>query len=173
MIHSCTKLLVLGIFLMIISCGKPQKEGYYFQDFENISQWFAEGATPQITNEIARSGEFCTKMDSLNPYSQSFAKKMSEIKAKGYKKVKVKVWGAISNTSARCKLVVSVNINDQVLFWNGIPFNQFVSKPNTWGLITTEVDLEKYPGDGHFKAYAIIDGKEKAYMDDVEIQFSK
>ena len=48
-------------------------------------------------------------------------KKMSEIKAKGFKKVKVKVWGALSNTSARCKLIVSVNTDDRIYFWNGIP----------------------------------------------------
>ena len=116
-------LLLITIITTLVSCkeNKTPQEGYYFQDFENMSQWFAE--TPQITNEIAKSGEFCTKMDSVNPYSQSFAKKMSEIKAKGYKKVKVKAWGAISNTSARCKLIVSINSGDQVFFWNGIPFN--------------------------------------------------
>ncbi len=166
--------LLVTIITALTSCKRnknPKDDGYYSQDFENFSQWLGE--SPSITNEFSRSGEFCTKMDSSNSYSQSFAKKMSEIKEKGYKKVKIRVWGALSNTSARCKLIVSVNTDEKTYYWNGTPFNEFISKPKEWGQIMTEVDLDKYPGEGYLKVYAIIDGKEKAYMDDVEIQFSK
>ena len=166
-------ILLVTVITILVSCkgNRTPQNGYYFQDFENVPQWFSE--TPQLTNEIAKSGEFCTKMDASNTYSQCFVKKMADIKAKGYKKIKVKVWGALSNTSARCKLIVSINTDVKVYFWNGVQYNDYISKPNTWGLVTMETDLDKYPGEGELKVYSRIDGKEKAYMDDVEIQFSK
>ena len=173
MITRYTNLLLTGAILLITSCkgDKTYEEGYYFQDFENLKDWVDDSR--QITNEFAKSGSYSSKMDEFNAYSNGFKLSVADIKSKGFKKAKVRAWGALSEPNAKCKLVTTIENAEKTIYWNGISFNDFISNPKDWGLVQTEVNFDKADNNSVFKVYAINDGKEKAYLDDVEIQLVK
>lgn len=157
--------------MLFQSCStKSKKEGYYFQDFEDIPLWLD---SQQLAYEYSRSGSYSTKMDEVNNYSLCFKMPVGEILKQGFTKAEITAWVALSVPAAKCTFITSIESNEKAVVWNGIPFSKVTKTSREWRELKTTVDFKEDQKELMFKVYGLSDNKERGYMDDISIQFLK
>jgi hypothetical protein len=168
-----TVTILSGLFL-ISSCknkSKSVRDGYYFQDFDNLKMWDASAI---VTKTQAHSGFYSTYTDSLHEYSQTFEMDYGDAKSKGYNTLTVEGWcmNTLDNTNAN--LVVTIGPADKNVVYNSISLAEVLPKSNTWNKVAINVG---FPGDvpenSKIKIYLYAPSRQLAYLDDVEVQFAK
>jgi hypothetical protein len=171
--YSMKNYFFLIIVILLSSCANEEKKTgglYYKCNVDDLVGWVDN---PTIIKNIARSGVYCAKTDSLNPYSLAFVNKMAAINDRPLKKCKYSAWVLAKNLNIESKLVtVITDPSGQNLFWNGSSVKDFVKKPNEWVLITGEIDLSKYNMPNNvIRLFGWNMGKEPVYFDDFELEF--
>ena len=164
---------LLLVIVFIASCkSKTIDNGYYSQNFDDIKIWAGDQRT--LSNNVAHSGEWSSKMDANNEFSLGFVMDMKKINEKGYKKVKASAWGYLSESDAKTSFVITVDGADKPIAYSADDFRNFIKGPKTWGRITARLTLPDLKGkDAVVKVYALTSNKKEAYVDDFEIQFEK
>ncbi len=119
------------------------------------------------------TGDYCSKVDSVNEYSYGFRKLINEIIPNPIKRIKVSVWVKLTDLGKKCVLVVAIiGTNNKNIFWSGHELNPLVKKVNEWVKIDVEDVLPDYDAEGAFAGvYVWNPNKNIAYIDDYEIRF--
>lgn len=129
-----------------------------------------------IGNYPGKTGDHCSRTDSVNPYSFGFSKAVNDISPDPIKSVKVSVWVKMEELDKKCFLVVSLDgKNNKNYLWQGHELNLTVKEKNKWYRIDTE-DLfpKNLETEGtYIKIYVWSPNKNVVYVDDYEIKFPK
>jgi hypothetical protein len=168
--------VTISIFVITIlfSCSKMKTtdDGFYFQDFDNLKMW---ERNPRVTNAVvAHSGKYCGYTDSEFEFSQTFEMDYEYAKSFGYKSMSVTAWCMKPAMDTKASLVVAIGTYDQNIHYVSKDLGLDLTKIDTWEKISFEVE---FPNDNlansTIKIYLYTPNKQKAYMDDVEIEFKK
>jgi hypothetical protein len=158
----------------LISCSGNQKtsdDGYYFQDFDNLKMW---DNNARVTNEEAHSGHFSVFTDSLNEFSQTFEINYDDVIKKGYKKIAVSAWSMKKTYDAYGTLVISIESPEKKIAYASFELIKVLKKPSAWYPVSIDLNLpQQSPPNTKIKVYLWSPKKEKIYMDDTRIVFTK
>lgn len=168
----------IGIFTFVLlgilytSCAwdrKNPEHGYYYQDFDNFYKW---DHSSQITPIYAHSGEYCTYVDSLHPYSMTFKDHYKLAKIKGYKKMKVSAWLMSNEPVKETSIVASISYPDSEAVYKAINIKNMMPYKSAWTQVKMELDIpQDLPENLLIKFYLWSHKKERVFMDDVEVEF--
>lgn len=144
----------------------------YICNFDVPSPQFSSG---NPVTERARSGKKSCLLNPEAPYSASFKKYHSEIDTANNKRVRVSAWVSTSGSLRDIKLVVSFeNDKDGLIKWNGSISEAADDQIPTWKYIDVSYNIPKPINEGDFvKVYVWYTGNDKAYTDDIRIEFIK
>jgi len=152
----------------------PNNSTSFIYDFE-INNDLSN--TNCITEEKANSGKKSSKVDSLNPYSTTINKKISDIKCSDIKKVYYGAWIYTTEQNTDASLVLSIKdtINNKDILWIDISLNKSPLTLNKWTYIEKAVNiLPEQIKNGHvFNVYIWNRGKSTIYIDDIMIDFCR
>ena len=121
------------------------------------------------------TGEYCSKVDSINQYSYGFKKSFDEISPNPIKKVKISVWVRLDDRNKKAILVLSVNDkNKKNVYWVGHDVNPVVKEINKWYNFEVEEKLPDFESAGAtIETYIFNPDKNVVYVDDFKIIFSE
>lgn len=167
--------LILLISILVSCSSEPSvTSGYYHQDFENLRVWGAESCFATLDKSIAHSGVYSSKIGENADFSYGFDMPLSELKDKGYTKMKVEAFGMIGDKESDAQLVLSVEGSEKSIAWMGKPFKEVMRGLNEWSKVDCELN---FPNDTssnlRVKVYAWTQNKKNAWIDDISITFSK
>ena len=153
------------------SRNKNLKEGYYFEDFDNLHFWNHEA---RVTREHAHSGDYAAFTDSSHEFSQTFEMGYHYARSKGFKSVTVNAWCHKSSSNAKGGLVTSVESAEKKSEFILADISQLVKKADHWEKVSTDFTLPDWaPEDARIKVYLWSPEKNKLFVDDIEIEFKK
>lgn len=166
------------IMLSACSGGKNGKDnnknkpGYtsFSSDLEATS-WMNQNT---LTRELAHSGKFSSRVDSLAQYSFGFVNSFMNISDTLPEKVDVDFWLFYPQTGIKSNLVISIDSVEKNIFWAGIDLKDSVTTPNQWKEIKATVKLPTniMPTD-KIKVYVLNNDKRALYIDDLTVTFGK
>lgn len=147
----------------------PQQN--FFFDYEP-----AAGETPgeKISSDVAHSGNYSCKLPGSDTYSETVAKKISEISTDTVKFISASVWIYPKDDNPIVTLVVSVEKpNGEALTWQGKATDKMNLKKNQWHKINFRADLRevKTAADDVTRIYVWNKQGGTVYADDLEIVY--
>jgi hypothetical protein len=161
--------LFLTVFLAGCSGDEKKNDLYFKNDFESSSGWCDLHA---LAKADAHSGHYITRTDTVNQYSATFSKKLSEISSKPLKGIDVSAWVMFRGGITKGDLVVSIDKDGKVIFYSGINCNDLINKQGEWvqvkGTLAFPPNMDP---DAILKFYMFNTGKSEMDGDDFEIQF--
>ena len=169
------KILVAGISLLVLnSCTKQTISSdplHYTCDLEMIADW-----TGQVTliRKKGHTGDYVSRMDTINPYSISFKKKLGEISEKPVLRAEVSGWLYCNDISASGAIVCAVDsLPGQPSVYMTEAFNDKIDKAKKWTRISSVFYFPKTTSaDFLFSAYFWNTGKQEIFLDDMEVRFT-
>lgn len=170
-IYSKAILLLLGIFYSCTSSNLNVESNTYHQDFDNLQMWTRDAA---VTDEQAHSGRYSAYTDENREFSQTFEMSFDYAKSQGFKYVVVTAWCMMADYDSEAAFVTSVESPDQNPIYQSPRLTEFLKKPMAWGKYSTSIKLpEIAPEKTNIKVYLWSSKRQKAWMDDVTIEFDK
>jgi len=159
--------LVLGtLTLLIFSCSNKKE----FVPTFNGKDW---GINSTIGKYGGHTGDFCSKIDSINQYSYGFGKLLSEISPDPIKTVKASVWVKLEHLDKNIKLVLAITgPTHKTILWKGHEINSVAKEVNKWYEFEVEEALPDFDAEGaYIEIYVWNPDKNVAYVDDLEVKF--
>jgi hypothetical protein len=144
----------------------------YSQDFDNLKMW-TRGAA--VTDEQAHSGKYSAYTDENREFSQTFEMSFDYARSKGYSGASVSAWCMMADFDCKAALVASIESpegNHPVYL--ATPLTDFLKMPMAWGRYKTFLKFPAVvPPECKIKVYLSSPQRQKAWMDDVIIQFHR
>ena len=165
--------LLFSFSVLLFSCSgnRPVDDGIYFQDFDNLRLW---DRNILISDEKAHSGKYSIFTDSLNEFSQTFEMTYNDAMAKGFKKISAKGWCLKGTSDTKAVFVLSIDGPDKNIAYASVDLGTFLKSPDSWEEASAKLIMPtKVPSESKIKVYLWSPNRQKAFMDDVEIKFSK
>lgn len=165
----CISIIIISI--IIISCNNIENTSFS-SDVDKNYGWTV--GTNTIIEGPAHSGSFCSKIDSINPYSFGFYYSCDQISLSRMNLVNYQAWVKLEKIPSDIKLVFAISSSnkDTNYIWTAIKVNDFVVKENEWTLIQGYAELPKgLPNNAEIWYYAWSPIGEIGYIDDLEINF--
>lgn len=164
--------LTFCIMLIFFSCNNNKQQGLvYFNNFESIKGW----SKLQLEKTTVHSGVYANQLDVENPYGETFELPFKEIAEQQLKKVRVKFWTLLPDTSVKAKLVIEINQPDKKnVFWIAKSIEDYVKTPGTWTEVALEFTLPDksiISPENFIKIFPWNLGKQILYVDDFRIEF--
>lgn len=170
-----TLILLFSLFSICIfsSCewnSKSVDNDYFTTSFDDLVFW---SRNPMISDEISRSGHFCTYVDAIHPSSQGFEMSMSHAKNMGYEKVEVSAWILRPEQNNYALLVSSIARPDSELVKiKTKDVRHDCPRTSSWTKVEMKFDLPKHlPGELKLRIYLWTPTGDKVFMDDVSVHF--
>ena len=167
-----SSLIYIGILLIpFTSCENKDSSiaNNFNNDFETMGYW---AESPRITREISHSGNFSTFSDTTTIYTQTLSIRIKDLKRKNIKSILGSVWVLSNSTTAKGKLVISVEKNGSNLVWQGVEVQKTMREANKWTEVLVKADVKtQLTDDCILKMYGVNDGKQKIYWDDFSLNF--
>ncbi len=137
-------------------------------DLENIS-WMNQYT---LVKEVAHSGRFSSKVDSINRFSFGFSNTFMHISDTLPLSVDVSAWIYYSQKDINNSLVLSIDSSGNNIYYKGIPLTDSIKAINTWQQIKTTFELPKriLPSE-LLKIYVWNNDKNPFYVDDLKLIF--
>ncbi|MDO9510325.1 MAG: hypothetical protein Q7J34_01080 [Bacteroidales bacterium] len=144
----------------------------YICNFDVPSPQFSAG---NPSTDISRSGKQSCLLTPEFPYSASFRKLHSEIDTSNNGRVRVSAWVSTRGNIGDLKLVVSFeNEKTGLIKWNGNISDAADDKIPSWKYIEVSHEIPTPIREGDFmKIYVWYTGNDKAYTDDLRVEFVK
>jgi hypothetical protein len=165
--------LILITALLFSACrnNKTAGDGYYFQDFDNLKMW---ERNPRVTDAVAHSGHYSAYTNSEYDFSQTFEMDYDYAKSLGYKGMIINAWCMKTVSEIKTGFVAAIGTPEQNSHYVSTDLGTALTEVNTWQKVTNKVEfpnttLEK----STIKIYLFSPNREKSYVDDVEIEFTK
>ena len=162
--------LVLGVFtLLVFSCSNNKEFVPVYKGSIDKGDWIS---CQTIGKFGGVTGDYCSKIDSINQYSYGFGKFINEISQNSIKKVKINVWVKLEDLTKKTQLVVSLGKDNKNIFWNGHDVSPFIKETNKWYKVEVEDTFGELETKGaYIEIYLFNPNKNIAYVDDFEINF--
>ena len=170
--------LLLLIVLVFASCsGNKSGNGevepgsiLVSSDLENLS-WMNQNT---LSKDVAHSGMFSGKLDSLNQFSFGFSNTFNNLSDTIPTSVDVSVWIYYPQLKISSSIVISIDSVGKNIFWKGFPLNDSIKAVNQWQevKVTFEIPKKVMPTD-NVKIYVWNTDKRTFYMDDMRLLFHK
>lgn len=167
------KLVVMFFVLATISCTtqKNVDDGVFYEDFDNLRMWCSEAT---LTAERSHSGKFCAYTDADHHYSLTFNMDLQTAKSYGYKSVNISAWCFKETDEAAVGLVTSIESPEKSIVYTGADLAGALKIANSWGKLNTFIELpDKFPDGTKLKVYLNSPKGERAFIDDVQLEFHK
>jgi hypothetical protein len=166
---------VLVCLSILASCTSPDvgvNSHVYPQNFDNLKMWTRDAA---VTDEQAHSGKYAAFTDENREFSQTFEMNFDYAIAKGYSGASISVWCMMSDFDCKAAFVTSIESPDgNHPVYLSPPLTDFLKKPMSWGQYRTYLKFPALVPPGcKIKVYLWSSKKQKAWMDDVTIEFEK
>lgn len=157
--------------LFITSCSNDEKVTFSCSIDQNYG--WVQGYN-SIYNGDGHSGNMCSKIDSINPFSFGFTYLIKNINKKSFTKATFSAWVKVENIQNGINLVVAITSDNgkKQLQWVGYRIAEFVKTPNQWTIVNGEIQIpENLPDDAQISFYAWSPKGESGFIDDFEIIF--
>jgi len=157
--------------ILIYSCSEKKEFLTTFKGSIDGGDWINPNT---IGKFYGYTGDYCSKIDTVNQYSYGFRKTISEFSQNPIKKIKVSVWVKLEDLSKKTPLVISVTGKDNKnIYWAGHDVNPSIKEANKWFKFEVNDSLPDFdPNGAHIETYVWNPNKNVAYVDDFEISFS-
>lgn len=169
--------IVAIVSIVLFSCGessKTKKSSLQFQnDFESVDGWFVSN---DILKGNAYSGHYSTFANDTNNFSQVFSLMVGDLPVKPFSKVNISLQAKCEKTTTTSQLVLSIEIDGNILNWQGLRLTEFLRKSNEYFPVTTTFQLPpdlSVPENAVIKIYVWNTEKETVFADDFEISFQE
>ena len=165
------------IILFFFSCKespKVQGELFFKNNIESSLGWYSH-PTFYKTKE-ARSGEYVSKLDSVNIYSFVFDLPLSLVNVRfiPVREVKASVWVMFKSQDAKGALITELKRNGALLIWNSVKLQDHCKEANKWykvEYVTNLLENDYSSNDNLFRTYAANDSKHEIFLDDFQVEF--
>lgn len=174
--------LLLAAAIVLTSCGgnKDKKTGdstilTFATNLENIdSLAIIVPATWKnlntVTDTLAHSGKYASKIDSVSEFSLVYENRLGNISGSLPTKIKITAFGCSLQPDSKAIIVCSVS-NDK--FYSGTPVDSLFSTTNEWKEIKAEFTLpENLSADDVIKAYVWNKKVGTFLVDDMKLEFT-
>lgn len=166
-------LLVLSAMAFMYACSMEvktdaSKTHSYSSDME-YEKWTGAAS---LVSDMAHSGKFSCRVDSLNPYSFGFVENLKNINDTILPYTNISVWVNYPATGIKSNLVISIDSSGKNIFWLGIPLKDSITVANQWKEIKATVTLpENVMPDNKIVVYVWSEDKRSFYIDDLKVEF--
>lgn len=164
--------MLLGVFTMP-SCKKGvDTSNYMYQNnFDYYKDYGYDHATLRSGN--AHSGEWYCELDTNNPYSITYSKKIADLPVKNIKKIKMSAWLYLPSFNSKASIVVTVGeLGKDAATWNGVSTEKNVEEEKQWVQLTGEFEMPQNMNPNHtLQVYVWNHGKETVWCDDMAFDF--
>jgi len=160
------------VILFISSCSEDKKQITFSSSVDGAYGWV--NGTNTLVSVPSHSGNSCSKIDSLNPYSFGFVYSIKDISKNKLTKADFSAWVKVENIKNEISLVASIwsDKKNSQLQWVGINVSEQIKTINKWTLVKGEIIFPKdLPDDAVIKFYVWSPKGDVAYIDDLEISF--
>lgn len=160
--------LVLGALAMLVfSCSDNREFAPTFKGDIDGGDWIN---IYTIGKYWGYTGEYCSRIDSVNRDSYGFRKLTSEISQNPIRRVKISTWVRLENLNNNVNLILSVSGKDSKnIYWESFAINPVIKEANKWFKFEKDMVI---PAEGFkIESYVTNLGKNNAYIDDFEIRF--
>ena len=159
--------------MLVVSCSNNGNKSFvptFKADFEGGGDWinsYTIGKFGGVT------GEYCSKVDSVNQNSYGLSKLVSEISSYPILRVKINLSVKLASLSKKALLVISLtDKNNKCLYWSGTEVNPVVKEANKWYNFESEQKFPDFDSSGsNIRIYLWNPNNNEAYIDDFKIQF--
>jgi len=127
-----------------------------------------------LSKEIAHSGKFSSRIDSIMQYSFGFSEFFKNISDTLPEQVNIDLWLLYPQTGINSTLVVSIDSIGKSIFWTGQELKDSVKTANQWKEVKTSFTLPVniMPTD-KISIYVWNKDKKAFYIDDMKVSFGK
>jgi len=137
-------------------------------DLENIS-WMNQYT---LVKDVARSGRYSSKVDSINRFSFGFSNTFAHINDTLPLNVDVSVWLYYSRKGINSSLVMSIDSAGKNVYWKGIPLKDSIKTAGNWQEIRNTFEIPKrIIPDELLKIYVWNNDKSPFFLDDMKLVF--
>ena len=166
-------IMAISLSILMAACSSNSNNSNLnvSNNIDDLVHWGLSSSN--ILSGDAHSGLYSTKVDSLNPFSVTFQKKLTDISKTKITKIEYQAWVKTSILPKKIYFVCSVELeNGEHILYEGTQIDKQVLKVNEWTLVKGFLDLTKeVPANTIVKIYFHSPEKESAVIDDYEINF--
>jgi hypothetical protein len=169
-------LLLLVIIIVFSACsGNKSDKGagepgsrLVSCDMENLG-WMN---LQTLSKDVAHSGKFATKVDSLNEYSFGLSNTFNNLSDSLPTSVDVSMWMFFTQLKTKSSVIISIDSVNKNIFWKGISITDSIKAASQWQEIKVNFEIPKkiMPTD-NIKIYVWNNEKRAIYMDDLKLLF--
>ena len=160
------------VILFISSCTEDKKQITFSSSVDGAYGWV--NGTNTLVSVPSHSGNSCSKIDSLNPYSFGFVYSIKDISKNKLTKADFSAWVKVENIKNEISLVASIwsDKKNSQLQWVGFKVPEQVKTKNEWTLVNGKIEIPaNLPDDAVIKFYVWSPKGDVAFIDDLEISF--
>lgn len=168
-------LVVLFFTCAIVACSSNDKDAVKYDYFTNYDQYF--GFVPDdirvIKTNVAHSGYFVSKMDTVFPYSLGLVRNWVELTDKHIQEISVDYWVYVTAVNQPVYMVCSFEYpgNPTPWYYQFYDMTKDLKQANTWQQMNTVFYLpDTIDKSSLFKLVLWNQAKTPAYVDDLAIQ---
>lgn len=127
-----------------------------------------------LTQEIAHSGKFSSKLDSVSQFSFGFSDIFKNISDTLPEKVDISFWVFYPQTGITSNIVVNIDSSGKNIYWEGLGIKDSVKVANKWTEVKASFTLTKkiLPTD-KILIYIWNNDKRTFYIDDLKVTFGR
>ncbi|MCR5887953.1 hypothetical protein LRS06_09205 [Hymenobacter sp. J193] len=154
--------------LLLTQCSMVPGTIIMQNDFEQAGQ--ANPRPPEISDELAHSGNFSSKLTKEMAYGPTWGAKWEE--AQQPRKLRVQAWVNLPNHHQKTAFVVEVVRNDTTRYWKTLSIHAVVKRFHQWEFVwkTFVLPHDVGPGD-YIRVYLWQAGERQVlYLDDFTIE---
>jgi hypothetical protein len=168
-------LIIVFTIALLASCSENKSNNgqapgtkLVSNDLENNS-WMNQNT---LVKDVAHSGRYSSKLDSLNQFSFGFSNNFASISDTLPISVDVSCWLYFPQNGIKTSLVLSVDSANKSIYWKAIILTDSVKTANQWKEIKATLEIPKkiMPTD-NLKIYVWSSDKRTFYMDDFSLLF--
>ncbi len=160
--------LLVFIAFLVLGCQKKSKISVS-QDFEKVAGWYP---LQSLVKGKGHSGLYFSRTGEGTEFSQTFVSTLAEISSKPIRRIDMGAWIRMSDTTARARLVLSIESADSTVFWQGLDTQDASPKPGEWTRLFFTYDLPAGLQPGYsVKMFLWNVSKKEVDADDFDIHF--
>lgn len=169
--------MLLILPFLFFSCKEsPKVQGdlYFKNNIESSLGWYKNPTV--LKTKDAHSGEYVSKIDSVNIYSLGFDLPLSIVNERflPVTEVKATVWAMLKSKNAKGALITELKKNDSLIVWNSVKLQDYCKEANKWYKVEFILNLREHDfsnNENLFRCYVANDSKEEILLDDFEVEF--
>ncbi|MBK8874832.1 MAG: hypothetical protein IPN13_13275 [Bacteroidetes bacterium] len=121
------------------------------------------------SNSVA-TGNYAIRIDSANEFGPGLFRKLNELKVVAGSTIDIGIKAMSQDSITGAKFVVSIDKNNETIFWQASDFDRYLSEPGKWSTVVMHFDMPvKLSGDETIKIYCWNEKRKQVYIDDFKM----